>query len=129
MEDIDSIYPTKFLEPDAVKEKEPLRLTIDKAEVEESKFMDKNNKPKRQVVLSFIEIDKIWSLNKTNAKKITETLGKDFTQWPSGVIEIYTVRKDVMGEEKLLIRVKEAKKPEVKPSGSIFSLTKGVEVV
>lgn len=61
---------------------------------------------KEKIILSFQETDKELALNKTNAQKIAEIYGEDYTQWTGKKITLYKTLTTFRGQEVSCIRVK-----------------------
>ncbi len=95
---------SNFLKAEDLQGKKPV-LTISEANVTEKDYGDGQG-PKKQIVLSFSQTDKVLGLNFTNASKIAELTGtEDFEKWVGVSIKLYQDQTKVQGVTKPCIRI------------------------
>jgi hypothetical protein len=63
------------------------RLRIGKVEAGELK--DKDGTTKRRLLIYFEGVEKPLVLNRTNARKLAETYGEDYSKWVGVVVDLY----------------------------------------
>lgn len=98
--DATDVYPSSWLKAADVGKKKS-KLTI----VEVKVIRIKENDPQK-LELHFDETDKALVLNKTNASRLIESLGKETSGWIGKTIELYTITTDYKGEEVQAIRIR-----------------------
>jgi hypothetical protein len=84
--EFDLLYGSKYLSVPDLHGQQP-RRKIGKISVEP--LMQKDGSTKRKFVLYFEGEDKGLPLNKTNATKLAQVLGKDTTKWIGVCVELY----------------------------------------
>jgi hypothetical protein len=101
---IDDIYKSnsKFLKAADLNGQKPI-VMIDTAEVHENTY---NGETKQQIVLTFVDKEKVLGLNVTNARRIAQLIGTtNFNDWPGWNIRLYTDQTDLDGKTVDCIRV------------------------
>jgi hypothetical protein len=99
---LSDMYPSKWLSADDLPDGISV-VTIRKIAVEEL-----GQSRERKPVIDLAEYKKRWIVNRTNARKLGELLGKDSTAWIGKRIELVVRDVDVGGESHRAIRVTRA---------------------
>lgn len=85
---IDEVYPDKFLKAAAL-EGETVTYTIASAEM--GKVGDKDKGEERnQIMLGFVETEKLLGLNKTNANMLGKLYGMDSDDWINQTVVLFS---------------------------------------
>ncbi len=77
-------------------------LEIEAAEVQENTYQGET---KKQVVLSFVGTDKVLGLNVTNARRISQLISPDITEWQGYRIRLYVDQTEMDGKTVDCIRI------------------------
>lgn len=97
MSNVSDIY-TLWLKPWHLPPDKPCNVTIQKAEVKV--LHPRPTEEKRAIVVSFVGKNRKLILNSTNANKMTDIGGEDFTGWTGLVIQLkrtaYTATKETI---------------------------------
>jgi hypothetical protein len=104
MASIDDIYKSKsnFLKAADLGGGKPV-VEIETAEVQENTY---NGETKQQIVLTFVDKEKVLGLNVTNARRIAQLTGTtDFHDWPGYRIRLFTDQTDMDGKTVDCIRI------------------------
>jgi hypothetical protein len=108
---LNDMYPSRFLKSADFKDEETKIFTIDNVRLETlGQGDDKETKP----IVSFVETDKEFVLNKTNATTIAKNLTDDTDAWVGKRVALHVVDVQMRGEMVPAIRVK-TKQPQAAP--------------
>jgi hypothetical protein len=82
----DDIYGSKYFGVTDLKDGEP-RFKIGKVEI--AQLREKNGTTKRKYLVLFEGVEKGLVINKTNARKLAETYGKQSSKWIGQIVQLY----------------------------------------
>lgn len=96
------MFPSKFLKADDIDGEEQFIIT----RIAWEKMKDDKGKEDDKPILYFLKVDKGLVLNKTNAKRISETHGDETDNWVGKKIILTKEWVEAFGESDWAIRVK-----------------------
>lgn len=103
---VDLMFPSKYLKAADFQGKE---VTLTVATVKRDTLQLATGAKEQKYVLSFVETDKMFVLNKTNAKAIAAALNEPkAVKWPGQKITLYPTTCDAFGKKTDCIRAKGA---------------------
>jgi hypothetical protein len=114
--DFDDLYGSKYFSVADLHGERP-RRKIGKIDVTDLK--EKDGSTKRKYIVYFEGEDKPLVLNKTNANKLAQAIGKDRRNWPGVTCELYGEMTSLGKEGVRLLPLRSASKP-VEPGPDDF---------
>ena len=113
--DFDDIYGSKYFSVGDLRGEQP-RRKIGKVDVAELK--EKDGTTKRKYIVYFEGEDKALVLNKTNAQKLAQAVGKDRTKWVGLTVQLYAEMTS-LGKEGVRLRPLRPAATVVKPDSEL----------
>lgn len=110
--DFDDLYGSKYFSVADLHGERPRRKI---GKVEPAELKDKDGSTKRKYICFFEGEDKPLVLNKTNATKLAQALGKDRSKWIGVSVELYAEMTSLGKEGVRLLPLRPASKPDQQP--------------
>jgi len=127
---VDLLFPSKYLKGVDLGG-EPLVFTIRKVDPREELHRADNTKEYKPVV-TFVETEKQWVMNKTNAERIADMYGSEVMDWYGKRIVLWTERVSAFGKTHDALRVKPEllrNQPDAVPTDhDIVEIMTGIEM-
>lgn len=109
---VDLLYPSRYLKAGDLRGKD-VTVTIKDIEPRHELSRQDNTKEAKPVVL-FVESDKLFVMNKTNAKTIAALYGSEVLNWRGKRITFYAAKVNAFGKEHECLRIRDRKPPPKK---------------